>query len=87
MHGLKDSVYFLINQEGTRSILSACQSAGVKIFVFTSSTGVVWTGCPIRGGNEEEVQIPEIATGAYNHTKAVAEKMVFSSHDKHINSS
>jgi sterol-4alpha-carboxylate 3-dehydrogenase (decarboxylating) len=54
--------------------------------VFTSSTGVVWRGKPIRGGNEEEVQIPEIATEAYNHTKAVAEKMVLSSNDKHINS-
>lgn len=82
VHGLKDSIYFRINQQGTNSILSACQSAGVKILVFTSSTGVVWSGKPIRCGNEEEVQIPEIATEAYNHTKAVAEKMVIDANGK-----
>lgn len=84
VHGLKDSIYFRINQQGTNSILSACQSAGVKILVFTSSTGVVWSGKPIRCGNEEEVQIPEIATEAYNHTKAVAEKMVVSFNVNHV---
>ena len=76
IHGLEDSVYYRVNKQGTSKILAACHSAGVKILVFTSSTGVVWSGNPIIGANEEQVKIPEIATGAYNDTKALAEKMV-----------
>ena len=79
MHGLKDSVYYHINQQGTSKILAVCHSVGINILVFTSSTGVVWSGNPIVGRNEKQVKIPEIPTEAYNHTKALAEQMVLSS--------
>ena len=62
--------------QGTRTILSACQAAGVKVLIFTSSTGVVWDGNDIKGADEEEVQIPEIGMEPHNHTKAIAETMV-----------
>lgn len=76
VHGLEDAIYYRINVQGTRTILSTSQAAGVKSLVFTSSTGVVWHGNNIRGGNEEETPIPEIGIDAYTHTKAIAEKMV-----------
>lgn len=77
VHGLKESVYYRVNIEGTRTILSACQAAGVKCFVFTSSASVVWCDQDLSGLNEEQATIPEKKYEAYNHTKGIAEQMVF----------
>jgi len=76
VHGLKELVYYRVNIEGTRTILSACQTAHVKAFIFTSSSSVVWSDKDVGGLTEEEATIPERIYEAYNHTKGVAEKMV-----------
>ena len=49
VHGLKESVYYRVNIEGTRTILSACQAAHVKTFIFTSSSSVVWSDEDVGG--------------------------------------
>jgi len=76
VHGLKELVYYRVNIEGTRTILSACQAARVKSFIFTSSSSVVWSDKDVGGLTEDEATIPEKIYEAYNHTKGVAEKMV-----------
>ncbi|KAF8964500.1 putative sterol dehydrogenase [Flammula alnicola] len=75
VHGLKEAVYYRVNVEGTRTILSACQTVRVKIFVFTSSSSIVSTGDDISGSSEKEAIIPEYIYEAYTHTKGIAEKM------------
>lgn len=76
VHGLDESVYFRVNVEGTRTILSACDKARVKGFIFTSSASVVSSGQTICGLNEEEIPIPDMKYEAYTYTKGIAEKMV-----------
>ncbi|KAF8870992.1 hypothetical protein CPB84DRAFT_1754229 [Gymnopilus junonius] len=58
IHGLPSAIYYRVNEEGTRIVLSACKSAGVKVVVYTSSTGVVWTGVdfvPALHSNTENI--------------------------------
>jgi sterol-4alpha-carboxylate 3-dehydrogenase (decarboxylating) len=74
--GLKETAYYDVNVEGTRIVLNACQDAGVRVFVYTSSTSVVWSGQNLSGPNEDEIQIPEKPYAIYAHSKALAEKMV-----------
>jgi hypothetical protein len=57
-------------------VLNACQDAGVRIFVYTSSSSVVWSGQNLSGPNEDEIQIPEEPYAIYAHSKGLAEKMV-----------
>jgi len=57
-------------------VLNACQDAGVKVFVYTSSSSVVWSGQNLSGPNEDEIQIPEKPCAIYAHSKGLAEKMV-----------
>jgi len=76
VHGLSDSVYYLVNEQGTRSVISCCRTAFVKNLVYTSSTGVVWTGADFAGVSEDQVPIPKRGYDAYHHTKAVGERLV-----------
>jgi sterol-4alpha-carboxylate 3-dehydrogenase (decarboxylating) len=76
VHGLKETIYYRVNIEGTRTILSACQAARVKAFIFTSSSSVVWSDKDVGGLTEAEAKIPDRIYEAYNHTKGIAEKMV-----------
>ncbi|KAJ3768587.1 hypothetical protein FB446DRAFT_751007 [Lentinula raphanica] len=71
-----DSVYYKVNVRGTSAVLSACRKAGITKLVYTSSTGVVWTGADIAGGTEDELSIPSKGYDAYHHTKALGERLV-----------
>ncbi|KAJ3819770.1 hypothetical protein F5880DRAFT_1489159 [Lentinula raphanica] len=71
-----DSVYYKVNVRGTSAVLSACKTAGITKLVYTSSTGVVWTGADIAGGTEDELSIPSKGYDAYHHTKALGERLV-----------
>ncbi|KAF8899432.1 3-beta hydroxysteroid dehydrogenase/isomerase, partial [Infundibulicybe gibba] len=77
VHGLPpDIVYYKVNENGTRVIISACQKAGIKKLVYTSSTGVVWTGEEFNGITEDEAKIPAKGFDAYHHTKALGERLI-----------
>ncbi|KAF6741956.1 putative sterol dehydrogenase [Ephemerocybe angulata] len=78
IHGLDRAIYHTVNITGTKHILSACRTPGTAVssFIFTSSTGAVWRGQPVRGATEAEIPLVEDEWDAYGYTKAVAERMV-----------
>lgn len=61
--------------EGTNSIIAAALACGARKLVYTSSTGVVWTGKDFDGV-DENVAMPPKGYDAYHDSKAVAERMV-----------
>lgn len=85
VHGLDDSLYFKVNQHGTEKVLSACREAKVTKLVYTSSTGVVWTGATFNGIDELKAKMPAQGYDAYHHTKAIAEKLVLAANDESDN--
>ncbi|KAH8808829.1 C-3 sterol dehydrogenase [Xylogone sp. PMI_703] len=82
VHGLQDEVYYHVNETGTTTVLNACRNASVGKLVYTSSTGVVWTGADIVGKNEEQLSYPPKGYDAYHHTKAIAERLVLAESNK-----
>jgi sterol-4alpha-carboxylate 3-dehydrogenase (decarboxylating) len=64
-----------VNVEGTRTVVAAAQSLGIRKFVFTSSAGVVFNGADIIGV-DERLPLPEEPLDAYNESKAKAEEVV-----------
>ncbi|KAF7374693.1 hypothetical protein MSAN_00354300 [Mycena sanguinolenta] len=76
VHGLPDKIYYDVNEKGTQNVISACQAAGVKKLIYTSSTGVVWTGADFNGVNENSVAFPSKGYDAYHHTKALGERLI-----------
>ena len=71
---------------GTETLLKACKdpslSPAVSKFIFTSSTGVIWTPRDLAGVSEAEISYPSHGYDAYHHTKGIAEKMVISEDGK-----
>lgn len=78
VHGLGKAVYFKVNVEGTRTIISVAKELGVSGMVYTSSAGVVFNGGDLINVNES-APIPVIAMDPYNDSKAVAEALVLDS--------
>jgi 3beta-hydroxy-delta5-steroid dehydrogenase/steroid delta-isomerase len=70
-----------VNVLGTECVIRACQAAGVKKLIFTSSITVAVDG-PIRGGDETT---PYVGTDGlpdlYSQTKSRAEKLVLEADD------
>jgi nucleoside-diphosphate-sugar epimerase len=67
--------FFKVNVEGTRSIIRACNEAGVRHLVFTSSPSVIHSGEDLRG-IDESVPYPKAFHAHYPETKAKAEREV-----------
>ena len=73
-----------VNVEGTRNVVEACRAEGVHALVLASSTGVVFRGADVAGGDERSeaggagALGPEPATlnDAYSESKALAERLV-----------
>ncbi|KAJ6513016.1 hypothetical protein C8R45DRAFT_890860 [Mycena sanguinolenta] len=76
VHGLADKIYYEVNEKGTMNVISACRAAGVKKLIYTSSTGVVWTGADFNGVSEDGVVFPPKGYDAYHHTKALGERLI-----------
>ncbi|KAJ3522868.1 hypothetical protein NMY22_g11698 [Coprinellus aureogranulatus] len=78
IHGLKKELYYRVNIEGTKTILSACHKVNtVTALVFTSSTGAVWDGSPVNGATEDEMTyLKDDKFDAYGYTKGRAEELV-----------
>lgn len=65
--------YYNINTLGTRNVIHACQSAGVKRLIYTSSPSVVYDGQPHLNA-EESLPYPAQFLCHYPHSKALAEQ-------------
>lgn len=75
-HGMQDpALYWKVNVDGTRAIVSAAQSQGVRKLVFTSSAGLIFNGGDLINVDERS-KAPEKAMDAYNESKKEAEEMV-----------
>ncbi|KAJ3215862.1 erg26, C-3 sterol dehydrogenase [Clydaea vesicula] len=78
--GLGKEIYFKVNVEGTRNVVDACKSVGVKKLIFTSSASVVYNGQHLLNANEDLPHC-DIHLDAYNETKSIAEKLVLEAND------
>src|SRR5262249_29114610 len=66
--------YHAANVVGTRNVLDACRTHGVRRLVFTSSPSVVGAGHAIEGG-DESLPYPAHFLAHYPRTKAEAERL------------
>ena len=67
-------VFYNINVQGTKNLLTAAEAVGIKIFIFTSTAGVLGpSGNHL--GNESQTKTDRYFT-EYERTKAIAEKLV-----------
>jgi len=73
--------YYRTNTLGTRMLLEAAKKAGVRKFVYTSSSSVSCDGSVQRGVNEEKM--PRRWPAHYPHSKALAEESVLAANDPH----
>ncbi|KAJ7195436.1 3-beta hydroxysteroid dehydrogenase/isomerase family-domain-containing protein [Mycena pura] len=76
VHGLPPKIYYEVNETGTQNVISACRAAGVKKLIYTSSTGVVWTGAEFNGVSEDQINFPAKGYDAYHHTKGLGERLI-----------
>lgn len=67
---------YAVNVEGTRNVLDAAKSAGVRAFVYTSSVTVLVDDLSIDHPNMNEDVPTGSATLPYGRTKAMAEDLV-----------
>ncbi|THU75729.1 hypothetical protein K435DRAFT_787506, partial [Dendrothele bispora CBS 962.96] len=77
----ENSFFWRVNVHGTNNVISACIEAGVHKLVYTSSSGVIFSGSPINGA-DETYPIPAKGFRAYHETKALAEKAVLDANGK-----
>ena len=64
-----------VNVEGTRNVLAACNEAGVRRLVYTSTAGTCGP-VPGRPGTEDDAPPAEELLVPYKRTKAAAERLV-----------
>lgn len=73
--------FYSANVVGTRNVIAACRSAGVRVLVYTSSPSVVFDGRDMKGV-DESVPYPEKFHAHYPRTKAEAERMVLAANER-----
>eukprot|EP01112_Ceratiomyxa_fruticulosa_P012536 TRINITY_DN3473_c0_g1_i1.p1 TRINITY_DN3473_c0_g1~~TRINITY_DN3473_c0_g1_i1.p1 ORF type:complete len:350 (+),score=82.28 TRINITY_DN3473_c0_g1_i1:196-1245(+) len=74
-HGNKYELYYTVNVDGTKVLLEESAKAGVKKFIHTSSSSVVFAGKDLKGVNETQ-PYPKKHIDPYNYTKELAERAV-----------
>lgn len=75
--------YHNINVIGTQNLLRACQSEGVKRFIFSSSPSVVFNGVSHLGA-DESLPYPIEWFNHYQRTKATAEQLVLKANGQQL---
>ncbi|KAF8067968.1 hypothetical protein FPV67DRAFT_1416543 [Lyophyllum atratum] len=75
------SLLWRVNVVGTEAIISACLAAGARKLVYTSSSGVVFTGSDLNG-IDETTPYPEKSMEVYMETKIRAERAVINANGK-----
>jgi len=75
-HGLGDpALYWKVNVDGTKAVISAAQALGIRKLVYTSSAAVIYDGSNLIDV-DERVFYPKKALDPYTESKAKAEEMV-----------
>ena len=70
---------YKVNVDGTKTVIEACQQAGVKRLIYTSSCSVTWKGQDVYDGDENEPIVPEKEhVTYYAASKAIGEQIVIS---------
>ncbi|XP_063046651.1 sterol-4-alpha-carboxylate 3-dehydrogenase, decarboxylating [Engraulis encrasicolus] len=69
-----------VNVEGTKTVIQACQEAGVQKLVLTSSASVVFEGTDIKNG-KEDLPYAKKPIDYYTETKIEQEKLVLQACD------
>jgi nucleoside-diphosphate-sugar epimerase len=73
--------FYSINVQGTLNVLAACQQAGVRKLIYTSSPSVTFDGSD-QCGIDESAPYPKRWLCHYPHTKALAEQAVLAANGK-----
>lgn len=66
---------YAVNVYGNRHVIAGCVAAGVQRLIYTSSIDVVFSGRPIRNG-DEDLPYPTRHMDTYGRTKMLAEREV-----------
>jgi nucleoside-diphosphate-sugar epimerase len=74
-------LFYSVNVRGTENVIAACQSAGVRKLVFTSSPSVTFDGRD-QCGVDEAAPYPQRWLCHYPHTKALAEQAVLAANGR-----
>eukprot|EP01006_Ploeotia_vitrea_P025697 TRINITY_DN58594_c0_g1_i2.p1 TRINITY_DN58594_c0_g1~~TRINITY_DN58594_c0_g1_i2.p1 ORF type:complete len:469 (+),score=21.24 TRINITY_DN58594_c0_g1_i2:29-1435(+) len=82
LHGAK-SLFDDINVKGTQNLVEAAKGNGVKAFVYTSTSSVVYEGKDIENG-DESLPYAKNFIDYYTETKARAEKLVLEANCKQM---
>eukprot|EP00026_Physarum_polycephalum_P005121 Phypoly_transcript_05149.p1 GENE.Phypoly_transcript_05149~~Phypoly_transcript_05149.p1 ORF type:complete len:354 (+),score=60.59 Phypoly_transcript_05149:142-1203(+) len=80
-HGGTFQQYYGVNVEGTKILLEVARECGVKQFIHTSSSSVVFGGKDLNGVDETAC-FPKKHIDPYSHTKEIAETYVLSQNGK-----
>ncbi|NOY25743.1 MAG: NAD-dependent epimerase/dehydratase family protein, partial [Oligoflexia bacterium] len=75
VYGPRDE-FMAVNVDGTRNLLSAARSQGVRRLVYTSSPSCVHGGADEEGVSEDDCPYPTHFESAYPQSKAMAEQLV-----------
>ncbi len=74
-------LFYSINVRGTENVIEACQAAGVRKLIFTSSPSVTFDGRD-QCGVDETAPYPQRWLCHYPHTKALAEQAVLAANGR-----
>ena len=75
--------YFAVNVKGTRNLLEACRTNGIKYLVYTSTPSVVFNGQSFLGA-DESLPYGKNWLCHYAETKAIAEQEVIEAHSDNL---
>lgn len=84
-----NSLFYKVNVEGTRTVIEACQAAGVRCLVYTSSASIISDNKTdlINADERWPVIRGKDQTEYYSETKAAAEELVLQANDRASNAS
>jgi sterol-4alpha-carboxylate 3-dehydrogenase (decarboxylating) len=74
-------IYHSVNVQGTSSVIAAAASQHIQKLIYTSTSGVVFCGKEIIGG-DESLPYPRQHLDAYTESKALAEQKVLHANGK-----
>jgi nucleoside-diphosphate-sugar epimerase len=78
-----EAEYQRVNVQGTRAVVDACVTAGVRRLVYVSSPSVAHSGTSLIGRGADPAD-PLAARGPYARSKAAAEQIALAADDGHL---
>ncbi|MCF1494382.1 NAD-dependent epimerase/dehydratase family protein [Agrobacterium vitis] len=77
-HGIGTAMQILVNEEGTRIVMAAALTAGIRKAIHISTESVLATGKPLVKV-DETVPLPRKPAGSYSRSKLAAERIALAS--------